>query len=282
MTTDDGAPGTWRDGYLTAHDGARLYYRERLVPDQRAHVLAVHGVAEHYGRYRWVDQFLARHGIGFSMMDLRGHGQSDGTRVYVDSFERYLEDLDLFVDHVRGHAGAPFLLGHSLGGLIAVRYVETRRPAMKGLITSGAALVATIKPPAPVFAALQLINRVYQETPVPGLVKPHQLCRDPEVVRRYQRDPLVPKHLTTGFGIASMDAMSRAFADVADIALPCLLLHGGGDQVVDPRGTEDLHRQVPASDKTLKIYPGLYHEIFNEPEREQVLGDVVAWIRERA
>jgi alpha-beta hydrolase superfamily lysophospholipase len=272
---------TIHDGYLRSHDGLAFYYRERLVPSARAQIILVHGVAEHYGRYRRFEEFFAGRGIGFSMMDLRGHGQSEGRRVYVADFEDFLKDLDLLVERVESHAHRIFLVGHSLGGVIALRYAQTRHPEFVGLVTSGAGLKASIVPPRPVFAVLELINKLYPATPVPGLVKPRQICRDQAVVRRYQTDPLVPKYLTTGFGLQALAAAETALDEADQIDLPTLIMHGGADEVADPQGSEELFRRLGVRDKRIQIYAGLYHEIFNEPERERVLTDLYRWIEER-
>lgn len=271
-----------REGSIFSSDGLRLSYRERVLPHETAHVLVVHGVAEHSGRYRGLEELFVDHGIGVSLMDLRGHGQSEGRRVWTPSFESYLEDLDIFLGHVRSHARRVFLLGHSLGGLMALRYAETRPAAIQGLILSGAALKPTIAPPAPVLWLLEQLNRVSSATPIPGLVKPRQLSRDPDVVRRYETDPLVPRHLTTGLGLATMDAARRGLADAGLVEVPTLILHGGADSVVDPSGSQELLSRLQVSDKRLTVYPGLYHEIFNEPEREDVVSEVLEWIRARA
>lgn len=273
------------DGYLDSDDGLSLYFRERVLPGAHAHAVVVHGVSEHYGRYRWVEQRLAQANIGFSMMDLRGHGQSEGTRVHVDSFDDYLGDLDKLVARAERHGVPLFMIGHSLGGLIAVRWAQTRRPLagrLRGLVTSGAALKATLKPPAPVFFMLQQINKLYSRTPLPGLVPVDKICRDPEIVRRYTTDPLVHKNLTTGFGIASMRAMDAALADAHRIDIPTLTMHGADDALVHPSASTELHAGLSHADKTLEILPGLYHELFNEPEREQVLARVTSWILARA
>jgi alpha-beta hydrolase superfamily lysophospholipase len=273
--------GTVHDGYFRSHDGLALYYRERRVPNTRAQIILVHGVAEHYGRYRGFEEFFADRGIGFSMMDLRGHGQSEGRRVHVADFEDFLNDLDLLVGRVESHANRIFLVGHSLGGVIALRYAQTRHPEFVGLITSGAGIKASIVPPRPVFAILELINKLYSATPVPGLVKPRQICRDQAIVRRYQADPLVPKFMTTNFGLQALAAAETALAEADQIDLPSFIMHGGADEVADPRGSEDLFRHIRVRDKRIKIYAGLYHEIFNEPERERVLTDLHGWIEER-
>jgi len=127
---------------------------------------------------------------------------------------------------------------------------------------------------------LERLNRLSSATRVPGLVKPAQLARDPEVVHAYETDPLVPRHLTTGLGLAGLEAGRIALAEADRIDLPTLVLHGGLDAVADPGGSEDLHSRLRVDDKQLRIYPGLFHEVFNEPERDQVLGDVVRWVQE--
>jgi alpha-beta hydrolase superfamily lysophospholipase len=270
------------EGELKSGDGLRLYFRERLLADARAQIVLVHGLAEHGGRYGAFEEFFAHHRIGVSVMDLRGHGRSEGRRVWVPSFETYLEDLDLFLARVLSLSPRVFLVGHSLGGLIATRHAETRPVRLGGLILSGAALEPAITPPAPVTWVLRRLNALSSATPVPGLIGPEQLSRDPAVVQAYRDDPLIPRHLTTGLGLASLEAGRRALAEAHRIQVPTLVLHGGADPVVDPRGSEELHARLEVADRELKVYPGLRHEIFNEPERGRVLADVVEWVGARA
>ena len=279
MVARAGAP---HEAYLTSGDGLRLFYRERPARQDGPHILLVHGVAEHAGRYHQVEEFFSERGIGLSIMDLRGHGRSDGRRVWVPAFESYLQDLDVLVRHAQSRSNRVFLLGHSLGGLIAVRYAETRHTSLRGLITSGAALKPAIIPPAPALWLLRQLNRLSSATRVPGLVKARNLSRDPDVVRRYRADPLVPRHLTTGLGLAALEAGRIALSEAHRIEVPTLVLHGGHDLLVDPAGSDELHSLLRVDDKQLTTYPGLYHEIFNEPEREDVLGDVARWVEERS
>ena len=273
--------GDLNEGALTSADGLRLHSQERGVSGAKAQILGVHGLAEHSGRYDAFGKFFAGHGIGVSVMELRGHGQSGGRRVWVPSFEAFLEDLDLFLAHVQAHGKPVVLVGHSLGGLIALRFAETRQPSIAGLILSGAALRSGITPPQPLVWLLRQLNKVSSATPLPGLVKPSQVSRDPDVVRRYERDPRVPKHLTTGLGLAAVEAAPMALRDAARVDTPTLILHGGEDSIADPAGSRELLAGLRVQDKQLKIYPGLFHEIFNEPEREEVLADVLRWIEER-
>jgi alpha-beta hydrolase superfamily lysophospholipase len=282
MTAMPAVTGDLHEGSLASADGLQLHYQERVIPGARAQILVVHGLAEHCGRYEAFGQFFAGHGIGVSIMDLRGHGESEGRRVWVPSFESFLADLDLFLEHVQRHGKPVVLVGHSLGGLIALRFAENRQPPLAGLVLSGAALKSGITPPRPVVWLLRQLNRVSSATPLPGLVKPSQVSRDPEVVRRYEADPRVPKHLTTGLGVAAMEAAPLALRDTHRVDSPTLVLHGGDDSIADPAGSRELHAGLGVQDKQLNVYPGLFHEIFNEPEREEVLTDVLRWIEERA
>ena len=130
--------------------------------------------------------------------------------------------------------------------------------------------------------AILACNRLSSATPVPALVKPEGLSRDPAVVRAYREDPLVPGHLTTGLGVAVLEEGRAGLEEAERITVPALVLQGGDDTVVDPEGSKELFARLPVDDKRLETYPGLYHEIFNEPERETVLGDVVEWVKARS
>jgi alpha-beta hydrolase superfamily lysophospholipase len=248
----------------------------------RAVVVLVHGYAEHAGRYAHTGERLAREGYAVHAFDLRGHGRSDGDTALVKSFGQYLDDLRLFIRRVRGaHSGLPlFVLGHSMGGAIVTLYAAVDRPPVQGVLLSGAVLPQKRGPG--VFGALvRLIGRL---APRLGIVSldANAISRDPNVVADYVADPLVYHgKIQSGLMAAMVRAGSRIDRDSAAISMPLLIMHGGDDALANPDGSRRLHARVSSSDKTLRIYDGLHHEILNEPERDTVLDDIVAWLDAR-
>jgi alpha-beta hydrolase superfamily lysophospholipase len=230
-------------------------------------VLIVHGLAEHKGRYAYVQERLARAGYASFAIDLRGHGEADGFPGKVSSADELIDDVEAGLG-LLGDASKTFVIAHSMGTLPAVACLGERGQA--GL--SGAVLSAC--PIAPGQATLDALA----DPEAPG-IPPSAVSRDPAVVKAYAEDPLVfntnvPPECTA----AVMLAAQRAFEAAASVTLPVLLVHGGADPIADPSGSRDIHDALASTDKTLNIYPGLYHEIFNEPERDEVLGDVIAWL----
>jgi alpha-beta hydrolase superfamily lysophospholipase len=269
------------DTYL-ARDGRRMFER-RWLPEgaPKAAVAIVHGYAEHSGRYAHVGERLASAGYAVHALDLRGHGLSDGERALVGSFREYLDDLAGFLVRVRAKDDVPVvLLGHSMGGRIVALAMVTDRPAVAGVILSGPALDTRggQQLGAPVF---KLIGRWF---PRLGLVAlgADKVSRDADVVRRYVEDPLVYHgRMKAGLIAAAIRAGERIERDDQTIAVPILIQHGTSDGLTSPEGSARLHARVSSRDKTLKLYDGLYHEIYNEPERDRVLDDVVAWLDAR-
>jgi alpha-beta hydrolase superfamily lysophospholipase len=273
-------------GTLRAHDGLALHTR-RWWPDQppRAVVLLVHGIAEHSGRYAYLAAHLLLHRIAVLTYDHRGHGHSEGLRTHVDAFEEYLNDLDLALAWAREEArDLPlFLMGHSMGGLIAARYVVDRRPEdLAGLILSSPALQV----PSDLSPLLQRIagtvSRLAPRLRATRLDLAH-LSRDPAVARAYREDPLCDKGgIRARLGFEILEATRHVRSHPEAFTLPLLLFHGTADRITDPAGSRWLYEQAPAGDKTLNLYDGFYHETFNEPERERVLDDLAGWIEARA
>jgi alpha-beta hydrolase superfamily lysophospholipase len=245
-------------------------------------VAIVHGYAEHCGRYQHVAERLTAEGYAVHSFDLRGHGRSAGDRTLVHSFNEHLSDVKRFLAWVRErHAGTPvFLLGHSMGGMIATLYVIARQPELAGLILSGPALPAPAGSSAPLQRAKAFLRRT--KPGAPRVLPAATISRDPEVVAAYESDPLVyrgpgrPESMQAG-----TRARQRIGRDMERISVPLMILHGTGDLLTSPAGSEALFARASAKDKTLKLYEDLYHEVFNEPEQDEVFDDLVEWLNER-
>ena len=272
-----------RDGWLGSTDGTRLYW-QAWEPGSapRAPVILVHGAAEHGGRYAHVATRLLSEGYAVYALDHRGHGRSDGQRAMIDRLDRLVDDLGLFVKRIREeHAGAkPFLVGHSLGGAVSLTYAIRHGDTIAGLIVSGPA-VATEAVPAALKAITAGLSKVAPNLPV-FKIEDDAVSRDPQVVKAYQDDPLNhPGKLPARTLAEIMRAMNTIPRDAVALRTPLLLLHGGADRLCPPEGSRIVHANAGSADKTLKVYDGLFHEIFNEPEQDAVLDDVVEWLEAR-
>lgn len=262
--------------------GAASIFEQWWLPagDPRAVVAIVHGYAEHSGRYQHLAAFLNARGYAVEALDLRGHGQSSGRRVYVRSFSEYLSDVARFLRAVRErHPAKPvFLLGHSMGGGIATLFVIARKPEIAGLVLSGPALRVRSAPTGMRMRGLRLLGKVaptYSLAPLPAAA----ISRDPTVVEAYENDPLVYRGgMRLGHGAASMRALQRVQLDMEEVEVPLLVMHGSADRLTSPEGSEELIERARSTDKTFKVYDGLYHEIFNEPEQETVMLDLAQWL----
>ena len=254
--------------------GDRLYYRRWGAPsDAKAQVVISHGFAEHSGRYGHVASALNDGGFDVWALDHRGHGRSEGDRADIESVSAAVADLDLFVDVVAEAAPEQptFLVGHSMGGLIAAAYAEDHQDRLKGLVLSGALLYV-----APEIVALAELEEI------PDLGLADAVSSDPSVVKAYKEDPLVylgppPRRFIESFGQVE-DVRSR----LKELTLPILAMHGSGDLLVSPQALRDLMSLVSSEDLTTVLWPGLWHEIFNEPRQGEVLSTLVNWIAARA
>jgi alpha-beta hydrolase superfamily lysophospholipase len=265
-------------------DGLTLY-ENRWYPDGEAAavVVLVHGFAEHSGRYRRVADALGQRGYAVYAMDLRGHGKSDGPRVFVASFDLYLDDLKVYLARVRRREPQKptFLFGHSMGGAIVCRLAMTDPPGVNGLVLSAPA----IQMPDNLFPLLRRLASPFSRLfPWLRVVKlgSSMLSRDVLVLARFEQDPLVfHGRLPARTGAEILRAVEQIQSNMEALRLPFLILQGTGDRVVDPEGARALYERAAAADKTLKLYEGLYHEVLSEPEKEQVTADMLAWLDAR-
>lgn len=266
--------------------GLSLYYQCWLsATDPRAILLVVHGWAEHSGRYTNLVNYFVPKGYVVCALDHRGHGKSEGLRGYVERFSDYLDDLTTFFDIVRTEYGDTkiFLVGHSMGAIVATAYTVTasHQQALAGLIVSGVG----VKPGSSLSSALIPLARILSVLlPRLGIMvlDASAISQDKAVVDTYVNDPLVYRgKITCRFGAEMLDTLRKLTSKMPEITLPILIMHGTADRLCDPEGSRILYDQANSSDKTLKLYDGFYHEIFNEPDREQVMADMEAWLAAR-
>ncbi|MFP4227298.1 MAG: lysophospholipase [Salinivenus sp.] len=269
---------------LPTIDGLRLFTR-RWRPDGSplAHMVLVHGYADHSGRYDHVADTFAKVGLATYAFDLRGHGQSEGKRVYVDRFDQYLDDLSRVLTWVREDApDRPlFLFGHSMGGLISLKYVLDRSPTLQGLILSAPALEVNPDLAPLLRRAAHVLGRLAPTLPTVGSPK-GAISRDPQVVAQANADPLnYHGRIPARTGAELLRAGARVRARLGALQTPFLVIHGTADLLASPRWSRRLHEEARSEDKTIHLYEDLYHETFNEPEQKRVLRDLRRWVASR-
>ncbi len=242
----------------------------------------VHGFAEHSGRYEHVGSRLAAQDCAVHAYDQQGHGRSEGTRCHVRRFDDLLDDLDSIVGEVR--SASPelplFVVGHSMGGLVVAAYARERTPAVTGVATSGAALALSDGFSSAKLLAAKVLRQVAPKLALASGLDPNALSRDQAVVRAYLDDPLVESKMTTSLGAEMIAAIERTSGGGADVSVPMLMMHGEDDTLCPVRGTLDFYERLNVTEKRLRVYKGLRHEIFNEPEQDVVLEDLMDWIRD--
>ncbi len=265
---------------LTLRDNTKIHKKTWMVVAPKAHLLIVHGYAEHCGRYEGLANFLNSKEISVTSYDQRGYGKSDGVRAYVNRVTDYVDDLEEVIASLDGPV---FLMGHSMGGMISVKYaIEKNIKSLKGLIASSSLL--EIDPSlSPILQALApVLGFLFPKLPTEKLDKTH-LTRDPKVLEAYMNDPLMYLGGTRArTGAEFLKTIKENQTSFNKISLPLLVLHGEGDRLTMPGGSKKLHADSSSSDKTLKLYPELYHELIHEPEKEMVMGDIANWILERS
>ncbi len=238
----------------------------------KAHIVLVHGIAEHSGRYERTGQLLADAGYHVRGFDLRGAGGSGGRRWDVEQWSQYHDQVQSHIEWARGRGTPVVLMGHSLGGAISLGYLLDDRPRPDAAVLSAPALSGGLpwqRAVAPV--AAKIAPTVSLANPING----EHLSRDPKVAEAYFADPLVVSKSTFRLGAAIFAEMDRLNAELGRLDVPTLVIHGGDDVLVATASSEPLG-DVESVDR--KVYEGLRHETFNEPEGPQVIADVVEWL----
>jgi alpha-beta hydrolase superfamily lysophospholipase len=269
------------DGTFKGVRNANIYYQAWL-PDGtvKAVLFLVHGLGEYSGRYtNHIDHFVP---LGYAIygLDHLGHGKSDGEREVIERFSDYTDPLMHYYKMVKDwQPGKPvFILGHSMGGLLACHHLLDHQEDFKGAIISAPAIKVSENTSSMTITMGKILSRVAPKTGVLAL-DATAISSDPQVVKAYVNDPLVFHGKTPARLAAEMlKAMTRVTKEADKITLPFIVVQGGADKIIDPGGAQMLYDKAGSKDKTLKVYQGFYHEVHNEPERATMFKDVENWL----
>jgi alpha-beta hydrolase superfamily lysophospholipase len=264
-------------------DGLTLSCYGILPPttSPRARVILIHGLGDHCRGlpYRNLSESLSAHQFAVFAFDWRGHGQSDGPRMFTSAWKNLRNDLQLFVDLVQREApGGPlFLVGLSLGGLLALNYAQHHPTGIGGVVAVAPAIDSSGVPPL-IQWVIPILSRLLPRISVnPGLDLTH-ISRDRVAVQEYTGDPAFQTHTTPRLAAEVLMAMAETRAQAAQFRLPLLILHGAEDTIVRPAGSVHFLERVSSSDKEHRTYTGAFHNLFIEPNRAEVFGDIVQWL----
>lgn len=262
-------------------DGIDVYAKS-WQPDSgdiKGIITLVHGLGEHIERYQHFAEVLTSAQYAILGYDQRGHGQTGGARGHIPNYDIFLDDLSIAIDKTEELLPkAPhFIYGHSMGGGLVTNYLIRKQPKLKAAILSAPYFRLTNPQPAIKLTVGRWTQDLFPKLTLPNGLDPNHLSRDKSEVEKYLNDPLVHDKISAKMGISIVDAGEYALEHANKINIPTLLLHGTGDQITSPKASQ---RLADKSEEKVKIQllPGLYHEINNEPEKEEVLSAIVEWL----
>lgn len=253
------------------------------VKNPKAVFVIVHGFAEHMGRYDYLVKRMNEDGISTYRFDNRGHGKSQGKRGHLENYMDLVTDADRIVDLARDeNPGKPiYMMGHSMGGFNTLLYGITYPDKLMGQVFSGAASYYNDELKGLKGRFMKLINSIKPDFYIENDLS-ENLSRDPDVVDRYRKDELCFKKATAGFYYQFLvSGTDYLIKNLSKYEYSCLILHGGSDKIIPKAASVNLYESISSKDKSIKIYPQLYHEILNEKERDEVIEDLLQWINER-
>jgi len=272
---------SWRFSSLSGQAGELAVYDTPAPDTPRATVLIVHGLGEHAGRYTHVADALLQAGFAVRAYDHQGHGRSAGRRGTLHTPDGLLQDLATVIDDTRRRApDRPLaLLGHSMGGLVVARAVAKQLRPVDALVMSSPALGIHANPVQKLL--LSVLPDLLPNLTIGNGLDPQWVARDAAVVKAYREDPLVHDRISPRLGAWIWREGPKTIESAEHWPMPTLLLYAGTDKLVDPAASDVFAQRAPADRVQAQRYEAMYHEVFNDPEREQVLATVTQWLQVR-
>jgi len=268
---------------LKARDDLKLR-GQAWIPPQQVHavVCLVHGHGEHSERYSGMADVIGQAGFALITFDLRGHGRSEGRRGHAPNYQTLMSDICLLLEEAATRfPGTPlFLYGHSLGGNLAAYYALKNEPPLAGVILSAPLFRLAFRPPRWKTALLRILYALHLTVPLTTGLNRSALSRDTAVLERYRADPLAHKCITPQLALDMLRSGEWILQHAAEFPLPALLMHGRSDEVTSVEASREFASRL-GQPCTLKIWDGFYHELHNEPEREQVFGCMLEWMQQQ-
>lgn len=251
------------------------------VPDSKpkAVICLVHGLGEHSGRYAHVGKTFTESGFALAGFDLRGHGKSGGQRGHYPSLKTLMGDLHQQCEQINNRfpKTPQFMYGHSLGGLFVLVYATYQHHSLTGIISVAPALQSPVLEQKNKMAMVNFLGGLFPTLTIPTGLDPESISRNTRIVRDYQEDPLVHDQATLSTGKIGLQAIEWVLAHTESFPSPLLILHGTEDKLVYPSGSKELSSMIEGN-LTTKFFDGLYHELHNEPEKDQVLAFSLDWM----
>ncbi len=269
---------------VAANDSANLFVRSCLPAstDRCGRTLVIiHGTSEHGGRYLHAAEAAVARGWDVLIPDLRGHGRSDGIAVHIDRFEQYLQDLDTIWQYFELNPERTAVMGHSFGGLVSIRFAETRPSRLAALVPMSPLLGLRVKIDPLTYAIGRMMSFVAPTTRFQSKVPPEHTTRNPEVLAKRASDPLLRRSVTAAWFFQMKQALQDAHEEVSSVVVPILAMQAGEDLIVDPLAVEPWLEKTGSSDRTLKILDGHYHELLNEEDWRETLNELLSWLESR-
>lgn len=241
------------------------------IEDAKATVVLVHGAFEHSARYEWLAKRWQEEGYNCIYSDLPAHGEYNGPQGHIDTFDEYIEEVSSWIKQAQDLDKPIFLVGHSMGGLITIRTLEENDFAIQGVVLSSPCLGLENPPPKIMQGLSKVLDRVMPKMKFNGNLNPEHVTRDAEMLKRDQQDRLILKKVSVRWFRELDRGMEEAFNRIESYPrIPTLVMQAGHDKIVDKTCTKKWYDQLPISEKNHKEWENLYHEIFNDPEKEDV------------